>query len=88
MNIESIDSKKLTTIAFLIGLTITDNLTSTEQAAVGNFIMLIGQTICTNSSFYFNNDWKNNINNGNLNNITKETLKKTSNIINRELNKL
>ena len=60
MNIESIDSRKLTTIAFLIGLAITDNLTSTEQAAVGNL----------------------------NNSIIKEILKKTSNIINRELNKL
>ena len=88
MNIQNIDPKKLSTIAFLIGIMITDNLSSTEQGAVGNFIILIGQTICTNSSFYFNNDWQNNINSGNINGISKEILKKTSNIINEELNKL
>ena len=93
MDIRNIDPKTLSIIAFLIGITITDNLTSTEQNAVGNFIMLIGQTICTNGSFYFNSDWKNNINRGNIDNnfnmgIDKNTLKKTFDILNGEINKL
>ena len=88
MNIENIDPRGLSTIAFLIGLAITDDLNSTEQNAVGNFIMLIGQTICTNGSFHFNSDWKGNITSNSNTGINKDTLKKASDIINKEINKL
>lgn len=76
----SLDRKELTTLAFLIGIALTDNLSGTEQNAVGNFIMLIGQTLCTNGSYTFNQEWQNNINIG--------TLKKASDIINNNLHKL
>ncbi len=81
MNNNTFDRRSLTTLAFLIGLALIDGLSSTEQNAVGNFIMLIGQTLCTNGSYTFNDDWKNN-------GISKDTLTKTSDIINREINKL
>lgn len=84
MSNNSIDRRSLTTVAFLIGLALIDGLNSTEQSAVGNFIMLIGQTLCTNGSYTFNDDWKN----GGNNEISKDTLSKASNIINREINKL
>lgn len=86
MNNQNLEDKSLTTLAFVIGLTLIDNLSSTEQNAVGNWIMLIAQTLCTNGSYTFNKDWKNHI--GNNANVTKETLRKTGNIINREINKL
>lgn len=84
MNNNAIDRRSLTTIAFLIGLALIDGLNSTEQSAVGNFIMLIGQTLCTNGSYTFNDDWHN----GGSANISKETLSKASSIINKEINKL
>ncbi|MGN1312501.1 MAG: hypothetical protein ACI4U4_05815 [Bacilli bacterium] len=86
MNNEKIEDKSLTTLAFIIGLALIDNLTSTEQNAVGNWIMLIAQTLCTNGSYTFNKDWKNHI--GNSTDVTRETLRKAGNIINNEINKL
>lgn len=86
MNNQNLEDKSLTTLAFIIGLALIDNLTSTEQNAVGNWIMLIAQTLCTNGSYSFNKDWKSHI--GSNNNVTKDTLRKTSDIINREINKL
>ena len=53
MNNTKLESKTLTTIAFVIGLALIDNLSSTEQNAVGNWIMLIAQTLCTNGSYNF-----------------------------------
>ena len=86
MNNINFDDKSLTTLAFVIGLALIDNLSSTEQNAVGNWIMLIAQTLCTNGSYTFNKDWKNHI--GNNTNVTRETLRKAGNIINNEINKL
>ena len=86
MNNQNLEYKSLTTLAFVIGLTLIENLSSTEQNAVGNWIMLIAQTLYTNRSYTFNKEWKNHI--GNNSNVTKETLRKAGNIINREINKL
>ena len=46
----------LTISAFTIGYVMIDQLTATEQNAVGNFFMLIGQTLSTNSSFKISNN--------------------------------
>ena len=77
---------------------IIDELNSTEQEALGNFFMLIGQTLCTSGSEYFKRDWKRKgfndngySNNGSGNNSQEETinmLNKTRNIINKEIDKL
>ena len=107
MNNINFDDKSLTTLAFVIGLALIDNLSSTEQNAVGNWIMLIAQTLCTNGSYTFNKEWKRLVkvtkeamyegmkaikpwksHIGDDNGITKDTLRKTSDIINREINKL
>ena len=39
-----------------------DKLSSTEQKALGNWLMLVAQTLCTSGSSHFNRDWKNHIN--------------------------
>ena len=80
MNNQNIEDKALTTLAFVIGLALIDNLSSTEQNAVGNWIMLIAQTLCTNGSYTFNKEWKGHINNGNTP-VTKDTLEKVGDII-------
>lgn len=51
------NSRLLTLVAFLIGYALIEDLSSTEQNALGGFFMLIGQTLSTNSGFHFNNDW-------------------------------
>ena len=44
-------SKLITLTAFLIGYFLIDNLNSNEQNALGNWLMLIAQVLCTNA-FY------------------------------------
>ena len=79
----------LTISAFTIGYVMIDELTATEQNAVGNFFMLIGQTLSTNSSFNFNVDWNNSVNGTNVNNINeKELLNKVKDIFNNSINNI
>lgn len=60
MNKQNRETSKLITItAFLIGYVLIDRLNSNEQNALGNFFMLIGQTLCTSGSENFRRDWKN-----------------------------
>ena len=42
--------KITTSVAFLLGLILTSDLTTFEQSTLGNFIMLIAQTITTNAA--------------------------------------
>lgn len=59
MNRQNRETSKLITItAFLIGYVLIDRLNSNEQNALGNFFMLIGQTLCTSGSENFRRDWK------------------------------
>lgn len=63
MNKQNRETSKLITItAFLIGYVLIDRLNSNEQNALGNFFMLIGQTLCTSGSENFRRDWENNSN--------------------------
>ncbi|MDD6272250.1 MAG: hypothetical protein PUA90_01870 [bacterium] len=39
-----------TSVAFILGLILVDNLNTSEQNLVGNWIILVGQTILTNAS--------------------------------------
>lgn len=39
-----------TTVGFILGLLLVDNLTAPEQNMLGNWIILIGQTILTNAA--------------------------------------
>ena len=47
-------SKLYTTLAFLLGYILIENLTTDEQNSFGNWLMLVGQMISTNSSYQFN----------------------------------
>lgn len=79
----------LTITAFTIGYVLIDELTATEQNAVGNFFMLIGQTLSTNSSFNFNVDWNNATNGTSINKIDeKELLNKVKEIFNNSINNI
>lgn len=50
-------SKLITLTAFMIGYILIDNLNSNEQNALGNFFMLVGQTLSTSGSENFKRDW-------------------------------
>lgn len=47
----NINPKYSTTSAFLIGLILIENMNSVEQNALGEWLILIGQTLITNSGF-------------------------------------
>lgn len=85
------NSRLLTLTAFLIGYALVDDLSSTEQNALGGFFMLIGQTLSTNSGFHFNNDWNKRVPSSN-NNYSKEDtirlLKKANEELVRQINNL
>ena len=72
--------------AVVVGYILIDDMTANEQNAVGNWIMLIAQTLCTNGSYTFNKEWKGHINNSNTP-VTKDTLEKVGDIINNTIKK-
>jgi len=47
----NINPKYSTTSAFILGLVLIDSLTTLEQNAVGEWFILVGQTLVTNSGF-------------------------------------
>ena len=49
-NIFNTNPRYSTTISFILGLILIDNLTAPEQNMLGNWIILLGQTILTNAS--------------------------------------
>ena len=91
-NIENRENSRLLTLtAFLIGYALIDDLSSTEQNALGGFFMLVGQTLSTNSGYHFNNDWNRRVPNSN-NNYSKEDtirlLRKANEELVRQINNL
>ncbi len=62
MNNDNAKHYTFTLAAFIIASSLIDQLTSTEQNALGNWFMLIGQTLCTNGSIKFDDDYKNHLN--------------------------
>ncbi len=50
-NISNIPPKVFTVSAALFGLLLTDDLNTNEQNALGNWLMLASQVLCTNSAF-------------------------------------
>lgn len=89
------NSRLLTLTAFLIGYALIDDLSSTEQNALGGFFMLVGQTLSTNSGYHFNNDWKKRVPSSNSNNTsdfskedTIRLLKKANDELVKQINNL
>lgn len=44
--------------ATIIGYALIDHFKSTEQNAIGNWLMLIGQILCTNGSYQFHAEYQ------------------------------
>lgn len=92
LNVNNDNSQLFTLIAFLLGYSLTSNLSSTEQNALGGFFMLVGQTLCTNSGYHFNNEWQNGSNSNNTNDYSKEDtiriLKYANEELSRQINNL
>lgn len=63
----NINPKYSTTAGFILGLILIDNLNAAEQNALGEWLILIGQTIVTNSGFQLVIEGKINKNTLNIN---------------------
>ena len=50
INIFNTNPRYSTSLAFILGLILVDNLNSAEQNMIGNWIILLGQTILTNAA--------------------------------------
>lgn len=87
----NIDASTFTISAFLIGYLLLDDLDPAEQNSVGNWFMMIGQVLCTNSAQQQVLNNKNNTNNNNPiidgYNSAFNSLRKSVNTIDQELNK-
>lgn len=84
-NLPEVSPKSFTISAMAVGYILISTLTSTEQSALGNWFMLVGQILCTNGSYQFNGEQDI------LNNKTPSTadmLNKTLNAIKEELENL
>lgn len=77
---ENVNPRIFTLSAFTVGFILIDNLTTYEQNALGNWFMLLGQTLCTNSSVHMVKEEKQRINPNDL-------LNKASNAIKKEADK-
>ena len=87
----NVNPKYSTTLAFILGLILIDDLTYAEQNALGEWLILLGQTILTNSGFQL--VIENRITNNNLNINSKKVksiynpgfydINKTKDIVNK-----
>lgn len=84
-NLPEISPKSFTISATAIGYILIDTLTSTEQNALGNWFMLVGQILCTNGSYQFHKEQKKGTTNPNT---TINILSKTVEAMQKEIENL
>lgn len=87
--IPNISPKAFSFSAIVVGYLLIDDLTANEQNALGNWLMLTAQVLCTNAYYQQVQAERrgNNINN-NSNEANIEILKKMVNALNQEINNL
>lgn len=76
--------------AFIIGLLLSDDLTSAEQNSLGSWFMLVGQTLCTNASQHqlLNNRKKVSQNDYGSHIINDDNLRQSAKNIKKEVNNI
>lgn len=77
------ETKLLTLLSFITGYILIDYLDTNEQNALGNFLMLTGQTLCTSAAENYRKNSKS-LSKSDIINM----LKKANNIFSDELNKI
>lgn len=80
--IPNISSNTFTLSAIVVGLLLIDDTTASEQNALGNWLMLVAQVLCTDAYYKQVQNERNEFNEED----TKIILKKMANAINREIN--
>ncbi len=89
----NIDAGTFTISAFLIGYLLIDDLDPAEQNSIGNWFMMVGQVLCTNSAQQQVINNRNNNDNNDGNHVINSSdnpfnpLRRSMNTINEELNK-
>lgn len=80
--IPNVSSNTFTLSAIVVGLLLIDDTTASEQNALGNWLMLVAQVLCTDAYYKQVQNERNEFNEED----TKTILKKMANAINKELN--
>ena len=87
----NIDAGTFTISAYLIGYLLLDDLNPAEQNSIGNWFMMVGQVLCTNSAQQQVINNRNNNKDGNhvinSNDTSFESLKRSVNTMSQELDK-
>lgn len=91
--IPNIPAKAFSFSAVVVGYLLIDDLTANEQNALGNWLMLTAQVLCTNAFYKQVQQERNGFNNnGSNNNLTTEEnieiLQKMVNALNKEIENL
>ena len=80
--IPNVSSNTFTLSAIVVGLLLIDDTTASEQNALGNWLMLVAQVLCTDAYYKQVQNERNDFNEED----TKTILKKMANAINKEIN--
>ena len=87
--VPNISAPIFTSSAFAIGILLVDELTPAEQNSLGNWFMMIGQVLCTNSGQQqVLNNRSNKADSYNSHIINDNNLKKSANNIKKEINNI
>lgn len=85
--IPNVSAEAFTFSAVIIGYLLIDDMTSNEQNALGNWLMLVAQILCTNA-FFQQVQMERSQNNVPSDKDTVEMLKKMVNALNKEIDDL
>lgn len=87
--VPSTNSEIYTTSAFIIGLLLAEDMTPAEQNSLGNWFMMVGQALCTNSAQQqLLNNRNNTSNNYNSHTINNNNLRNSAYTIKEEINNI
>ena len=104
MHLPKINPQLFSLSAVIVGVVLVDDSTPNEQNALGNWLMLVSQYLCTNAAYgqllqsntqtpgsFNENNNQNNINSSNTNQTDEETMKmliKMVNALNKEIEEI
>lgn len=87
--IPNVSPKTFSFSAIVVGYLLIDDLTANEQNALGNWLMLMAQVLCTNAFYKQVQQERLNLNNKNISaEESIEMLKKMVNALNQEIDNL
>lgn len=89
MNIvPNVSSNNYSISAFTIGLILSEGLNASEQNSLGNWFMLVGQTICTKASQQQVLNNRNNTSNNSNSHIVNDNIRESAENIKKEVNNI